>query len=186
MNKKILIASIFATLMLLVPMTSVVGVSDVSLNRKIEKIEDNNTITETYDNDDCGCQDVSNQHLVNLERLLNRLESYSKIILLLPKFYPDIAEECKELSNRITSLAEMNEELKSDSPFKDVICFALLMAFLAFNGIMFALGDIMLAFGEDSIVWKLLEPVMASVLFTCAVLLALMQEYDCWEDPFPP
>jgi hypothetical protein len=64
MNKKILITSLFATLMLFVPMTSVVGISDVSLNRKIEKIEDNDTITETYDNEDCGCQVVNRSNQV--------------------------------------------------------------------------------------------------------------------------
>ena len=126
MNKKILIASLFATLMLLVPMTSVVGFSDISLNRKIEKIEDNNTITETYDNEDCGCQPVSNLNLVRFERLSNRLEKlsnkleiYTNIVSILSKNNLVIAEKYKDSSNEIVTLKELNEELKTDIIFQD-------------------------------------------------------------------
>ena len=60
MNKRILITSLFATLMLMVPMTSVVGVSDVE--------------------DDCGCQVVNRNNRVSsficdiLESIFNNVQ----------------------------------------------------------------------------------------------------------------
>ena len=83
MNKKLLIASLFATLMLLVPMTSVVGVSDVE--------------------EDCGCQVISSHNLVRAERLLARLEVYINIILLRFGYIPEVAEKSEEILDIINS-----------------------------------------------------------------------------------
>ena len=83
MNKKILIASLFATLMLLVPMTSVVGVYDVE--------------------NDCGCEVISSRNLVRAERLLARLEVYINIILLRFGHIPEVAEKCQEILDVINS-----------------------------------------------------------------------------------
>ena len=76
MNKKILIASIFATLMLLVPMTSVVGVSDV---------------------EDCGCQVVNSSDLVRVKLLMVRLKVVTNILLLRYGHIPEIQEKCQEI-----------------------------------------------------------------------------------------
>ena len=83
MNNKILIASLFATLMLLVPMTSVVGVSDVE--------------------EDCGCQPISNQQSIRIERLQSKLESRINFILLRYGDIPEIAEKCEEVLELINS-----------------------------------------------------------------------------------
>jgi hypothetical protein len=83
MNRKILIASIFATLILLVPMTSVVGVSDVE--------------------DDCGCEDVNRYDLFRVKLLLVRLKVYINIILLRFGFIPEVAEKCEEILDVIKS-----------------------------------------------------------------------------------
>ena len=88
MNKKILIASLFATLMLLVPMTSVIGVSDVE--------------------DDCGCEVVSSSNLVRVERLLARLEVYINIILLRFGHIPDVQEKCQEIIDVINSNRQLD------------------------------------------------------------------------------
>ena len=167
--KKVWIASIFATLMLLVPMTSVVGVSDVE--------------------NDCGCQVISSRNLVRLERLLNRLESYSKIILLLPKFYPEIAENCKELSNRITSLAEMNEELKPDIPLDDntIICGILLWLIIqaAIRDAVFC--NLLEKYKENPILYNIIYTLfIANVSLFLKLLDLFYDTFDCWEDPFPP
>ena len=93
MNKKLLIATVFATLILLVPMTSAVGVSEV--------------------NDDCGCQVVNNPYLVKLKMQFSRLEVHTKLLLMLSKHYPEITDKCQELSNEITTLTEMYEGLET-------------------------------------------------------------------------
>ena len=81
--KKVWIASIFATLMLTVPLTSVVGASEVE--------------------DDCNCNPVSDLHLIRIERLLNRLESRIDFILLKYGHIPEVAEKCHEALELINS-----------------------------------------------------------------------------------
>jgi hypothetical protein len=112
--KKILIAILFACIMLILPLNNVVGVSDVE--------------------DDCNCKPVNNLHLVILERLSNRLdrlldrvEVYIGIISILYRHKPDFTGEFKELSNAITSLRESNDALESVFEFGliDEICEAL-------------------------------------------------------------
>ena len=83
MNKKILIASLFATLMLLVPINSAVGVSDVE--------------------DDCGCQVVSSSNLVRVKLLMFRLKIITNILLLRFGHIPEIAEKCQEILDVINS-----------------------------------------------------------------------------------
>ena len=83
MNKKILIASLFATLMLLVPMTSVVGVSDV--------------------NDDCDCQVVNRYDLVRVKLLSVRLKVVTNILLLRFGHILEIQEKSYEILDVINS-----------------------------------------------------------------------------------
>ena len=103
MNKKILIATLFATLMLLIPISSVVGISDISLNKKIEKIEDNNSITETYDNEDCECEVVNRYDLLRVKLLMVRLKVVTNILLLRFGYIPEVAEKCYEILDVINS-----------------------------------------------------------------------------------
>jgi len=77
MNKKILIASLFATLILLVPMTSVVGVSDVE--------------------EDCECQDVNRYDLFRVKLLLVRIKVITNILLLRFGHIPEVADKCFDI-----------------------------------------------------------------------------------------
>jgi hypothetical protein len=70
MNKKVLIASIFATLMLLIPINSVVGVSDVE--------------------EDCGCED-------RYSNILEFSEKYQKLldfVKLDKSLNPSMSDNC--------------------------------------------------------------------------------------------
>ena len=88
MNKKILIASIFAILMLLVPISSVVGVSDVE--------------------EDCGCQVVNKYDLFRVKLLLLRLKVFTNILLLRFGYIPEIAEKCQEILDVINSNKQLD------------------------------------------------------------------------------
>ena len=185
MNKKILIASLFATLMLLVPMTSVVGFSDVSLNRKIEKIEDNNTITETYDNEDCGCEVVSSQRLVRLERLLNRVKIYTNVISILSKNNPDVKEKCKELLNEVSALREMNNALKFDFIFENdrtpFICDIIEPIFYALGTIVISLGLLYeyYCYDGNSILCDIIVAIMSPLYALAYFIVVIGLIFDC-------
>jgi hypothetical protein len=84
--------------------------------------------------DDCNCEPISNLHLVireilsnKLDRLLNRLEVYTGIILILYRYNPDVTEKFEELSNEIITFKEINNALKLNVEFglRDEFCDAL-------------------------------------------------------------
>ena len=81
--KKVWIASILATLILLVPINSVVGASDII--------------------EDCNCNPVSDLQVVRIERLLDRLESRINFILLRYGHIPEVKEKCEEVLDIINS-----------------------------------------------------------------------------------
>ena len=56
--------------------------------------------------DDCGCNEVSDTDLILVERLLNRVEVYSKVLVVLSKHYPELREISEELS-RIISISDL-------------------------------------------------------------------------------
>ena len=109
--KKVWIASIFATLMLTVPLTSVVGANEV---------------------EDCNCNPVSNLEVVRIERLLTRLESRINFILLKYAHIPEVAEKCQIISENISILKELKEGLNPVLPFQDIppICYILIPLFI--------------------------------------------------------
>jgi hypothetical protein len=56
--------------------------------------------TETIEVEDCKeCNKVDNADLIKVERLLDRVEVYSKLLLVLSKHYPELKEISEELSN---------------------------------------------------------------------------------------
>jgi len=81
--RKVWIASILATLMLTVPLTSVVSANDV---------------------EDCNCKPtISDLQVVRIERLLDRLESRINFILLRYGHIPEVAEKCEGILELIIS-----------------------------------------------------------------------------------
>ncbi len=68
--------------------------------------------------EDCNCKEIDSIHLVRLERQLNRLEVYSKLLLVLSRDNPEIQVKIEELLDEITTL---KEEL-GDDPSYPVIC----------------------------------------------------------------
>jgi len=82
---------------------------------------DINSFSDNIQNEnDCGCGVVSNVQHIRFEKLLNRLELSKNKLLVLFKDNIGIIEEYEELSNRISTLAELNLELRSNSPI--IIC----------------------------------------------------------------
>jgi hypothetical protein len=71
--------------------------------------------TETTDVEDCKeCNEIDDTHLLILDRQLNRLEIYSKLLLVLSRYYPELEEISEELSNEISILNKLD--------LKEAIC----------------------------------------------------------------
>ena len=68
--------------------------------------------------EDCGCNDVDNWQLVVLEKQLNRLEVYSKLLLVLSRYNPELKEINEELYNIVTTLQQMNLLMKPVSKLR--------------------------------------------------------------------
>ncbi len=64
--------------------------------------------------EDCNYEEINSRHLVRLERQLNRLEVYTKLLLVLSRDNPELREISEELSYLISTFK------KSD--LKDIIC----------------------------------------------------------------
>ena len=72
------------------------------------------------------CNEFDTKHIQFLEKQLNRLERYSKLLLVLSRYNPEL----KEISERILDITKSSE--LSDFP---IICDILLSIFLKINAI---------------------------------------------------
>jgi len=151
MNKKILIASLFATLMLLVPMTSVVGVSDVE--------------------DDCGCEVVDRYDLFRAKLLLVRIKVITNILLLRFRHIPEVAEKCHDI------LAVINSNRPLDYP---IICAMLDIIYFSMEFISGIFYELALFFQDIPILYNLFwtsHEFIINMLQTW--LFPIMFKFDC-------
>ena len=81
----------------------------------------------TDNEEDCSiCPKVSKQHLVRLRSLINRVETLNNKLSVLSKLYPEVAEKYQELSDRITTIKEMNQDLNPNWEYP-IICAILII-----------------------------------------------------------
>ena len=79
---KVWIASILATLMLVMPITNVVSANEI---------------------DDCNCNPISDSQVVRIERLLDKVENRINFILLKYGHIPEVKDKCEEILDIIHS-----------------------------------------------------------------------------------
>ena len=81
-----------------------------------ENISINRTSSKNIE--DCNCQDADDYRLERLfnriDSLLDRVEIFINLIPILSKDNPQVLEDFEELSEKITTFREMNEEELSD------------------------------------------------------------------------
>ena len=75
----------------------------VSVSRAIS-VDTESTISNNESEECKECNEVSDADLIKVERLLNRVEVYRKLLIVLAKHNPEVLEDCKEISNMITTL----------------------------------------------------------------------------------
>jgi hypothetical protein len=155
MNRRILIVSLFATLTLLVPINSVVGVSDVE--------------------DDCGCQVVNRYDLFRVKLLMIRLKVITNTILLRFRHIPEIAEKCEEILDVINS----NRQL--DYP---IICGILEPIFLSLISVLEIIFELMLGFENYPKILEILNAIFTPIQIVGRFVYEMGVEYGCeWALP---
>ena len=155
--KKVWIASILAILMLTVPLTSVVSANEI---------------------EDCNCKPINDIQVVRIERLLDRLESRINFILLKYGDIPEVAEKNEEIYDKISTLKEINNELKLNSSLLDFpnICSILDNYFNLLWDIREKISDIYWFFIFFTFVSVLIEMIM-TFIWTIGFVLG------CWNWP---
>ena len=149
--KKVWIASILATLMLTVPLTSVVGANEV---------------------EDCiECQPVNRVDLLKVRLLLIRLEVFTNIILSRLGHIPEVEEKCQEASERISEIILQDNT---------VICNLLLITGIFVVAIAELIDMILNLFKQGSPLYILILTLNNLFFFSFALTIAeLLEYYDC-------
>ena len=77
--------------------------------------------------EDCGCGEVSDTDLVKVDRLLDRVEVYSKLLLVLSQHYPELREMSEELSDKLSNVNKLYDEFNTNilQQIKRPICYIL-------------------------------------------------------------
>jgi hypothetical protein len=157
-----------------------VGVSYTSAIRVDNKIP----IVESEE--DCGCNEVSDADIVRLEKQLDRLERYSKRLLVLSKDYPELWEMSKELSYKISLL---KGELTDDSSYS-LICDMLYQIYWELCNICEHLYSWVYSTEEYSVEYFIALTCFLSIVFPAGFvfLLGMHHLFNCWSwyGPSPP
>ncbi len=131
--------------------------------------------------EDCNCKEVDSRHLVRLERQLNRLEVYSRLLLVLSRYNPELREISEELSNEIITL---KEELADDPPFP-FICDILWTIIATIDGIIgffyeqWTSSEI---YSIEFYIWLLLYTTGGTMFLPIVIpILLIGAVFYCWE-----
>ncbi len=94
-------------------------------------VDNKTSVVNQQNEENCGCEVVSKSDLIKVKRLLNRLEVYSKLLLVLSKNHPELVETSEELTNKITILNGMYKGLKANPLLPDnlAICIYLFIIY---------------------------------------------------------
>ncbi len=128
-------------------------------------------------NKDCECQPVDNLHFIKVRRLLNRLDFYSNILLVLSKHNPEVTKIYEELYNRISPLKEIN----NDRP----ICDILEKIYFSLKDLCYYLRDIYINYMEGNPIKAFIFNIIGyPFAFIWLMSWVIGYECNCWDEVF--
>ena len=150
--KKVWIASILATLILTIPLTSVVSANEV---------------------EDClECQPVNRFDLLKVKLLMIRLETYTNIILSKFGFISEIEEKCQEILDHINSNRVLEFTL---------ICYFLLVIYFLVVGVTVILDEILTEIAKDNPkLWPIFLVFLIPFYVMCETIGQTGKLFDCY------
>jgi hypothetical protein len=127
--------------------------------------------------EDCGCKELDDKQLVVLEKQLNRLDVYSKLLLVLTSQYPEL----KGMLYRISIFTGMIKKL-TDMTFRQrsVICDFLDVIINAITEIIFIpLGNLIDSYDENSFMYYFLRIMMSLAEYTMLPVWVIYAYFQC-------
>jgi len=134
--------------------------------------------------DECSdCRELNNAELVKVDRLLNKVEVYSKLFLVLSKYTPEIKEEIEELSDKISTL---KEEL-ADETTLPTICVILEVIHEILKGLYCFFEELAYAIEPRFYIASLLASICSETVQIIKFNIFFIGHLlSCWEWPGPP
>jgi hypothetical protein len=162
--------SIFKQLICIIIILLLVGVSYTSAIR----VENKTSIVKIEE--DCGCNEVSDTDIVGLEKQLDSLEVYSKLLLVLSRNNPELKEITYEIFEIIDSINLW------DFP---IICDILESAYESLDFAYESAYGIYNNLSDNSILGILIVPWLISLEFMIYIVFSLIGFFYCW-GPYHP
>ena len=158
--REVWIASIFATIMLMLPLNSVVGANEISKN-----------VVSDVDEDCLECQTVRKVDILKVRFLLIKIEAFTNIILSKFGHIPEIRKKCGEISEGIITFREEINNLKSSFLDSDFPIFCKFLEILAqsviaigYYGLDFIYGILITLFPKlEYIIWYIFDSIWGIV-----------------------
>jgi len=134
--------------------------------------------------EDCGCGEVSDTDLVKVDRLLDRVEFYSKLLLVLSQHHPELREISEELSNQLSNINKLYDEFNTNilQQIKRPICYFLeplyviIFIIWVYSGVMCQLAVLV----YDSVLLLILFlPILIVVTPIIMVVDEMIVKFDC-------
>jgi hypothetical protein len=144
-----------------------------------------NPISTDTENDCSICPKVSKLQLVRLKSLIEKLKINDNKLSVMSKHHPQVAKRYQEVSDGITTLTDMNKELKPDRDYPricDIILILALPFIILWDEI---LSPIWEKIDENSLIGRLMYPFLLLLMVGGLSLGALFIVLDCSDfDPF--
>ena len=159
--------------------TLVFGIIILFIGVSIQPVfaDDNKSSTDNTENEnDCGCEVVSDAQHIRFEELLNRLEIYAKKLSLLFKDNPKIVEKCEELSKIISKIKSLNVD-------GNPICFFLWAYLIFVLDTRLSFIEEFLLYGhwsESPILWTFINAWFTSLANKIVFVYGLLRYFDCY------
>ncbi len=134
--------------------------------------------------EDCGCGEVSDTDLVKVDRLLDRVEVYSKLLLVLSKHNPELREMSKGLSNQLANINKLYDEFNTDilQQIKHPICYILeplyVIIFIIW-AFAYEISYLALLVYNSVLLLIIFVPILIALFPIMSYLVKMIVRYDC-------
>jgi hypothetical protein len=144
-------------------------------------VDNESTISNRQSEECIACKEVSDTDLILVERLLDRVEVYSKWLMVLSRHNPELKQVCEELINEIKIV---NNVAKGTFTY----CLLLFIKIYIVGKIAIYLDMISCELPEDSTLYKIFYNLTIYFWNKFSELIDSGKDYDCWwwePDPHP-